>query len=130
MGFRFRKSIKLGKGVRLNLSKRGVGMSFGIPGTGISYSTNSGRKRKRKSSYKVTSEPKPKKPMRKGLVPFLLTIFLGWCGGHWFFSGRIGMGFLYLCTFGLLGFGWLFDIIRQSVALVKMIAAEKKASNE
>lgn len=55
MGFRFRKSIKLGKGIRLNVSKRGVGISGGmkgfrvgvgprgvrtttsIPGTGISY---------------------------------------------------------------------------------------------
>lgn len=57
MGFRFRKSIKLGKGFRINLSKSGVGWSMGtkafrytkkagggsrttstIPGTGISYS--------------------------------------------------------------------------------------------
>ena len=56
MGFRFRKSIKLFPGVRLNLSKSGVSASIGgkgatinlsergargtvgIPGTGISYS--------------------------------------------------------------------------------------------
>lgn len=56
MAFRFRRSMKLGKGLRLNVSKRGVGMSFGtrglrksihstgsrtntigIPGTGLSY---------------------------------------------------------------------------------------------
>ena len=55
MGFRFRKSVKLGKHTRLNLSKSGVGISTGvkgfrvsagtkgmrttasIPGTGISY---------------------------------------------------------------------------------------------
>lgn len=55
MGFRFRKSIRLGKHTRLNLSKSGVGVSTGvkgfrisagpkgvrttasIPGTGISY---------------------------------------------------------------------------------------------
>lgn len=49
MGFRFRKSVKIAPGVRMNLSKRGVGMSFGIPGTGISYSTSSGG-RKRKST--------------------------------------------------------------------------------
>ncbi len=29
MGFRFRKSIGLGKGVRINLSRRGVGWSVG-----------------------------------------------------------------------------------------------------
>ncbi len=62
MGFRIRKSIKLGGGVRLNLSKSGIGMSAGvkgmrlginskgqrytnasIPGTGLSYRTGSSR---------------------------------------------------------------------------------------
>ncbi len=60
MGFRFRKSVSLGKGVRLNLGKRGMGVSLGskglrlgvgpygarssvgIPGTGISYEIRSG----------------------------------------------------------------------------------------
>lgn len=60
MGFRLRKSINLGAGIRLNLSKSGVGMSAGVkgfragvnskgqrytnaslPGTGISYRTTS-----------------------------------------------------------------------------------------
>ena len=69
MGFRFRKSIKLGC-FRVNLSKHGVGYSFGvpgfrktikatggtrttcsIPGTGLSYSTDS-KKLKLKSSKK------------------------------------------------------------------------------
>jgi hypothetical protein len=31
MGFRVYKSVKLGKGVRLNLSKTGVGISAGVP---------------------------------------------------------------------------------------------------
>ncbi|WP_350342646.1 DUF4236 domain-containing protein [Proteinivorax tanatarense] len=35
MGFRFRKSIKLSKGVRLNLSKKGVGVSTGIKGARV-----------------------------------------------------------------------------------------------
>ncbi len=66
MGLRMRKSIKIAKGVRLNLGKTGVSLSFGtrglrhtihssgkrtssigIPGTGISYvSTSGGGKRK------------------------------------------------------------------------------------
>ena len=76
MGLRFRKSIKLGKGVKLNLGKKGVGLSFGtkgarvslnssgrktatfgIPGTGLSYSTSLGSKKKTKSkaqSRKIT----------------------------------------------------------------------------
>lgn len=59
MGFRFRKSIKILPGVRVNLSKKGVSsvsigprgaklnvgengsrVTVGIPGTGISYSEN------------------------------------------------------------------------------------------
>ena len=61
MGLRFRKSIKLGKHTRLNLNKKSFGVSFGgkgarftlnskgrrtstfgIPGTGLSYTTTSG----------------------------------------------------------------------------------------
>lgn len=69
MGFRFSKSIRLGKHVRLNISKSGIGVSAGvkgaristgsrgtrlttsIPGTGISHSQKLGGKR-------TTSSPK------------------------------------------------------------------------
>jgi hypothetical protein len=59
MGFNFRKSINLGKGFKANVSKSGVGFSWGVkgfrvsrsskgstratvslPGTGISYTTS------------------------------------------------------------------------------------------
>lgn len=68
MGVRFRKSINLGGGARLNLSKKGVGMSMGtkgfrvgvgprgitktasIPGTGISYRTETSLKTGRQAS--------------------------------------------------------------------------------
>lgn len=70
MGFRYRKSINLGGGFRINLSKSGVGYSWGvkgfrvtkkstggirktasIPGTGLSWvSESSGKKRKSKRS--------------------------------------------------------------------------------
>lgn len=64
MGLRFSKSIKLGKGVNLNLSKSGIGMSVGtkgmrvgtgprgsrisanIPGTGIGYEKRFGSSKK------------------------------------------------------------------------------------
>lgn len=74
MGLRFRKSVKLAPGVKINLSKKGVGMSFGgkgcrysigasgrrtttfsVPGTGLSYSTSSGKKRRKTSSTKRRS---------------------------------------------------------------------------
>lgn len=69
VGLRFRKSISLGGGVRLNVSKRGFGMNagtrgarvsvhssgrttrtVGIPGSGISYSKSSGGGRRRSGS--------------------------------------------------------------------------------
>lgn len=40
---------------------------------------------------------------------FLITLLGGWCGLHKFLSGKIGMGFVYLLTFGLFGIGWIYD---------------------
>lgn len=76
MGFRFRKSINLGGGFRVNISKSGVGYSYGkkgaritktakgtrrttlsVPGTGLSYVSETGGKRKRTSH--TTSTPVP-----------------------------------------------------------------------
>lgn len=64
MGFRYRKSINLGHGFRINISKSGIGYSWGtkgaritktargtvratayIPGTGLSYVAETGTKR-------------------------------------------------------------------------------------
>ncbi len=41
----------------------------------------------------------------------LLCLFGGMFGLHYFYVGRYGRGILYFFTGGLLGFGWLFDII-------------------
>ena len=70
MGFRFRKSVKIAPGIKLNLGKKSASVSFGgkgarytvsstgrktasvgIPGTGISYSENVGGSSSRKSSH-------------------------------------------------------------------------------
>lgn len=42
-------------------------------------------------------------------VALALCFFLGEFGIHRFYVGKIGSGILYLCTFGLFGFGWLID---------------------
>ena len=44
-------------------------------------------------------------------VAFLLCFFLGYLGAHRFYEGKIGTGLLWLFTGGLLGIGWLVDLI-------------------
>ena len=44
-------------------------------------------------------------------VAVLLCFFLGVWGGHKFYEGKVGMGILYLFTFGLFGIGALIDFI-------------------
>lgn len=74
MGFRFRKSIKIAPGVKVNLGKKSVGVSVGgkyggvsvnsrtgararvsAPGTGLSYSKKIGKSASRNSDYGVTT---------------------------------------------------------------------------
>lgn len=42
-------------------------------------------------------------------VALLLWFFLGVLGGHKFYEGKVGMGILYIFTFGLFGIGLLVD---------------------
>ena len=56
-------------------------------------------------SYSVLTSEKKKK------TALLLCIFGGWMGLHYFYVGRIGKGFLYMFTIGLICFGWFADII-------------------
>lgn len=41
----------------------------------------------------------------------IIAVFLGWAGGYRFCRRQYLLGLLYLFTFGLFGFGWIFDII-------------------
>lgn len=43
---------------------------------------------------------------------FLITLFLGIFGVHKFMEGKKALGIVYLCTLGLFGFGWFFDLIK------------------
>lgn len=45
------------------------------------------------------------------MLTLVLCIFFGIWGAHQFYVGKIGKGLLYFFTCGLLGIGWLVDII-------------------
>ena len=44
-------------------------------------------------------------------VALLLCLFLGYFGAHKFYEGKIGMGVLYIFTFGLFFIGWGIDFL-------------------
>lgn len=54
--------------------------------------------------------PMNQRSSRNRLIALVLCLFLGMFGVHKFYLGRIGMGFLYLFTYGVFGIGWLIDI--------------------
>ncbi|TIL83431.1 MAG: DUF4236 domain-containing protein [Mesorhizobium sp.] len=105
MGWRFRKSIRLMPGVRLNVGKRGVSVSAGprgfkttvgtsgrtttvsIPGTGIAHTSRKGRSRKAESSLpqvaalasiETVSEPVPTSSRRRW-VGWAIVLFIALC---------------------------------------------------
>lgn len=49
---------------------------------------------------------------KKKWTAFFLCLLLGMFGAHHFYVGRIGRGFLYLFTAGLLGFGVFVDLFK------------------
>ncbi len=147
MGFRFRKSVNLGGGFKVNLNKSGVGYSWGtkgvrytktaagkkrttlsIPGTGISYvSEASGKtKAKKKKVNQPTnnfSAPSPQNTNNGGnnmaWLIFVICFLFGYFGVHKFMEKKIGMGILYLFTMGLFGFGWIYDCIKYLIIAIK-----------
>lgn len=48
---------------------------------------------------------------RNKWVALLLCLFFGFFGAHKFYENRVGMGILYIFTFGLFGIGWFIDTI-------------------
>ena len=155
MGFRFRKSINLGGGFRVDLSKSGVGYSWGtkgvrftktekgkrrttlsIPGTGISYVTES-------NGTKITAPRQPKNTTNiPALTPdnnenggngmvwirFIICLLFGIFGVHKFMEKKIGMGILYLFTAGLFGLGWFYDCIKYFCIAIKNTKRSEKVS--
>lgn len=122
MGLRFRRSIKIAPGVRVNLNKKSASVTFGpkglkhtvsttgkshttvgVPGTGLSYTTSGGR------SASVPAAQRPTSPKSKAVV-LPLCIFLGVLGVHRYYVGKIGTGVIWTLTAGFFGIGWIVDI--------------------
>ena len=49
---------------------------------------------------------------KKKSTAFLWCLLFGYFGAHHFYVGRIGMGILYACPFGLLCIGWFADLFK------------------
>lgn len=138
MGFRYRKSIKIG-GARLNLSKSGIGYSVGtkgfrvtkkagggtrtttsIPGTGISFVKDSGKMKRPETeshssidisgaSFSGSEQSTPVDPKVADVREAMLAWFLGVFGAHKFYRKKYFLGILYLLTFGLFSVGAFAD---------------------
>lgn len=52
------------------------------------------------------------------IITIILAFVTGYFGGHYFYLGRPFMGFLYLFTVGLFGFGYLYDLYRSVVGTI------------
>lgn len=123
MGFRFRRSVKIIPGVKLNFSKRGVSTtlgvkgarytmgsggrrtaSVGIPGTGISYVTTQNKHAVKKLSQNTAR-------YHSKTITLILCLMLGLLGVHRFYVGKKGTGILWLFSAGGFIIGWIIDIL-------------------
>lgn len=120
MGLRFRKRIKIAKGINLNINSKSIGISagvkgarvsinskgqktttLGIPGTGISHVSTSSIKPSKKPIKAYSAAP-PKK--KSGNWKTILAVIFLISGIYGLFTGEIGAGLLTL----LIGIALLF----------------------
>lgn len=97
MGWRFRKSVKIAPGVRVNFGKKSTSVSVGgkgyrktfsstgkttttvgIPGTGLSYSTTENAKKKQSAntSNRTVKKPTSKTYKKSGIILQVLSVIL------------------------------------------------------
>ncbi len=130
MGLNFRKSIKIapgirvniskkglssvsvgGKGARVNVSKKGTRTTVGIPGTGLSYTTNTSYKKSKgtlNDPIHLIQQEGSDKEKRNVLVTILLWIGILWAPYifAWFTLQR-----KYSNTERFIAFGWLIIVV-------------------
>ena len=123
MGFKFRRSVKIMPGVKLNFSKRGVSTTFGvkgarytmgsggrrtasvgIPGTGISYVTTRNKHTARKVSQNAVG-------YYSKTTTLILCLMFGLLGVHRFYVDKKGTGILWSFSAGGFIIGWIIDVL-------------------
>jgi TM2 domain-containing membrane protein YozV len=68
----------------------------------------------------------PEGPVNYSIAWLLLT-YAGYLGIHRFYMGKWATGLLYLLTFGLLGFGWMWDFCTMNTLIAEVNAAPARA---
>lgn len=63
----------------------------------------------------------------RAISKLLITYFFGFLGVHKFMDKKTGMGFLYLFTVGLFGFGWIYDCITVTYQCIKVFITTSKS---
>lgn len=110
------------------LEEKVITEDTGIYGIRINYITDEEKKeteniKKEMEQKRIVVEKENKAKQTKSIiVELIICIFLGIIGGHKFYKGNIKMGILYLFTSGLLGIGWIIDIIKLINNLINMEA--------
>ena len=61
---------------------------------------------------------------------FTVCLFLGLFGVHKFIDKKIGMGLLYLFTAGLLGIGWIVDLVKYLLVALKIPGKSRRKSSQ
>lgn len=121
MGLRYRKSINIGKGARVNLSRSGIGCSFGtngaritkrssvgwsgtvgIPGSGISYTRSIGSKRRSGNGSIIGGLFSAFASM------FCFILWLTWQAVKW-----ICIAMFYFCKHSIIAIGWCIDMLAE-----------------
>ena len=63
----------------------------------------------------------------KKTISFLLCLFGGFFGLHYFYEGNYKKGILYLLTAGIFMFGYIIDVFKYGIRLLKkMLAIQQK----
>lgn len=72
---------------------------------------------------KMSEISKKKEAFTNSLINIIIVVCLGMFGVHKFLKGKILLGIIYICTYGLFGIGLFFDAIK---ALKKLLITAKE----